>query len=107
LHKRLYDAVFKASAHMGAAYSIVDVTTAAMILLLCCFGPRVLVIILEMAAIDLDALATAYDICVLNDLWSISTPRYLIEALVSIGFDPTRILPAAYEHCLRFVLGDC
>jgi len=30
-----------------------------MILLLCCFGPRVLAIILEMAAVDLDALAAA------------------------------------------------
>jgi len=66
---------------MGAAYSMVDVTTVAMILLLCCFGPRVLAIILEMAAVDLNALAAAYDMCVLNDsLWSISTPRYLIEA---------------------------
>jgi len=56
---------------MGAAYSIVDVTTVAMILLLCLVGPRVLAIILEMAAVDLDALAAAYDRCVLNDnLWS-------------------------------------
>jgi len=67
---------------MGSAYSVVHVTTVAMILLLCCFGPRVLAIILEMAAVDLDALAAAYDRCFLNDsLWSISTPRYLIEFL--------------------------
>jgi len=54
---------------------------------------RVLAIILEMAAVDLDALAAAYERCVLTDsLWSISTPRYLTEALVSIGVDPTRIV---------------
>jgi len=31
---------------------MIDVTTVAIILLLCCFGPRVLAIILEMAAVD-------------------------------------------------------
>jgi len=52
-----------ASAHMGAAYNMVDVTTVAIILLLCCFGPRVFAVILEMAAVDLDALAAAYVRC--------------------------------------------